>query len=95
MSSRSEPEAQFDPELPTASAVIASLCCVAAQYANSPSLELARLALDLARKLTAPQYAESKLIVEVAQQLVRQWDQVLHRQMNRPGAVAPGSQSVH
>lgn len=90
---RQETEAQFDPDLPTASAVIASLCCVATQYASRPSVDLARQALDLARKLTAPQYAESKLIVEVAEQLVRQWDQVLFRQMN--AFTVPGSQAVN
>lgn len=70
-------EAQFDPDLPNASAVMASLCCVATQYASQPSLELAKLAASLAHKLTAPQYAESKLVVEVAKRLVRQWDEVL------------------
>lgn len=68
---------QFDPDLPNASAVMASLCCVATQYASQPSLELAKLAASLAHKLTAPQYAESKLVVEVAKRLVRQWDEVL------------------
>lgn len=71
------PEAQFDPDLPNASAVMASLCCVATQYASQPSLELAKLAASLAHKLTAPQYAESKLVVEVAKRLVRQWDEVI------------------
>jgi len=52
------PEAQYDPDLPDAKAVMASLCCVASQYASNPSLELAQLAASLAHKLTAPQYAE-------------------------------------
>jgi hypothetical protein len=73
-------EAQFDPDLPNASAVMASLCCVATQYASQPSLELAKLAASLAHKLTAPQYAESKLVVEVAKRLVRQWGAVLDDQ---------------
>jgi hypothetical protein len=81
MNRQVETDAQFDPDLPTASAVMASLCCVAAQYASRPSIELAKLALDLAYKLTAPQYAESKLITEVAKQLVRQWNQVLYKQI--------------
>lgn len=72
---------RFDPDLPTANAVMASLCCVAAQYANKPSVELARLALELAHKLAMPQYTESKLITEVANQLIRQWNQVLLRQV--------------
>jgi hypothetical protein len=53
-------QALYDPELPDANAVMASLCCVAAQYAGKPSLALAELAADLSRKLTAPQYAESR-----------------------------------
>lgn len=86
-------EAQFDPDLPSAGAVITSLCCVATQYARSPSADLARQARDLARKLTVPQYAESRLIVEVAQRLVKQWDQVLFRQMNT--VTVPGSKAIN
>lgn len=69
--------ALFDPELPTASAVMASLNCVAVQYAQQPSLELAYLASGLAYTLTAPEYAESKLIEEVACSLVFQWGRLL------------------
>lgn len=72
--------AEYDPDLPDASAVMASLCCVATQYASKPSLELAQLASSLAHKLTAPQYAESRLVIEVARRLVRQWDDVLQQQ---------------
>jgi hypothetical protein len=71
-------EGQYDPDLPNASAVMASLCCVATQYASKPSVELAKLAASLAHKLTAPQYAESQLVVEVAKRLVRQWEEVLN-----------------
>jgi hypothetical protein len=80
-------EAEFDPELPNASAVMASLCCVATQYASQPSLELAKLAASLAHKLTAPQYAESKLVVEVAKRLVRQWDEVLDEALSEQSEV--------
>lgn len=69
--------ALYDPELPTASAVMASLNCVAVQYAQQPSLELAFLASGLAYTLTAPEYAESKLVEEVARSLVFQWDRLL------------------
>lgn len=84
-------EAQFDPDLPNASAVMASLCCVATQYASQPSLELAKLAASLAHKLTAPQYAESKLVVEVAKRLVRQWDEVLDDQNEALRNLMPSS----
>jgi len=69
--------ALYDPDLPTASEVMASLCCVATQYAKEPSLDLATLASSLACTLTAPEYAETKLIVAVAKRLVYQWDSVL------------------
>jgi hypothetical protein len=69
-------DATYDPELPDANAVLASLCCVASRYATSPSPELAQLAANLSRKLTAPEYAESKLVVEVAQHLLRHWEGV-------------------
>lgn len=97
MNQQAETNAQFDPDLPTASAVMASLCCVAAQYASKPSIELAKLALDLAYKLTAPQYAESKLITEVAQQLVRQWKQVLYQQVQAraAGMIIPGNRFIN
>ncbi len=97
MNQQSETDAQFDPDLPTANAVMASLCCVAAQYASRPSTELAKLALDLAYKLTAPQYAESELITEVAQQLVRQWKQVLYQQVQTraAGMIIPGNRFIN
>ncbi|MDZ4099883.1 MAG: hypothetical protein U1E13_14485 [Methylophilaceae bacterium] len=78
---------QFDPDLPNASAVMASLCCVASQYASQPSLELAKLASSWAHTLTAPHYAESKLIVEVAKRLVRQWDEVLDEALSEQNEI--------
>ena len=97
MNQQAETNAQFDPDLPTASAVMASLCCVAAQYASKPSMELAKLALDLAYKLTAPEYAESKLITEVAQQLVRQWKQILYQrvQTRAAGMIMPDNRFIN
>lgn len=85
------PEARYDPDLPNASAVLASLCCVAAQYASKPSVELAKLATSLAHKLTAPQYAESKLVTEVAKRLVRQWEDVLNDETDILRNVMPAS----
>lgn len=84
-------EAQYDPDLPNASAVMASLCCVATQYASRPSMELAKLAASLAHKLTAPQYAESKLVVEVARRLVKQWEEVLNDETDILRNVMPAS----
>ena len=69
----------FDPDLPTASSVMASLNCVAVQFVMSPSIALAELAASLAYTLTAPEYAESPLIEAVAKNLVQQWDSVLYQ----------------
>jgi hypothetical protein len=87
-------DAIFDPELPNANAVLASLCCVTARYASHPSAELAELALDLSRKLTAPQYAESKLVSEVAQRLMRDWEAIAHEQHAMQAVVVPGSRHL-
>ena len=77
-------EATYDPELPDANAVMASLCCVAARYASHPSADLAQLAANLSRKLMAPQYAgSSRLVSEVAQRLVRQWEAIVIEQSRR------------
>lgn len=88
-------EALYDPELPDASSVLASLCCVAARYASKPSLALAELAADLSHKLTAPQYAESRLVTEVARQLVTQWEVILHEQNGLAASVMPASHLKH
>lgn len=86
-----QPETQYDPDLPDAKAVMASLCCVASQYAGNPSRELAQLAASLAHKLSAPQYAESRLVEEVAKRLVRQWQQVLADQADTMRDLMPES----
>ncbi|WP_020183964.1 MULTISPECIES: hypothetical protein [unclassified Methylotenera] len=67
----------YDPDLPTAGDVMASLCCVATQYASEPSLDLALLGYGLAQTLTAPEYAETDLIVTVSKQLLDQWQSLL------------------
>lgn len=88
-------KALYDPDLPNASSVMASLCCVAAQYASKPSRALAELAADLSHKLTAPQYAESRLVTEVAKRLVTQWETVLHEQDILAFRVIPVSSLKH
>jgi len=92
---RTAKQAQYDPDLPDASAVMASLCCVAAQYASNPSVELAELAASLSHKLTAPQYAESKLVIEVAKRLVKQWEAILQDMDEMTVSVMTGSMAVH
>jgi hypothetical protein len=74
------PSVLFDPELPTAKEVMGAICCVATRYALNPSFELAKTASILALKLTAPEYAESALITEIAKRLVSQWEDVLCEQ---------------
>lgn len=63
----------YDPNMPDASAVMASLLCVTTIYAGKPSFELAKLALSLAETLTAPEYAESELICNVSKRIYMQW----------------------
>lgn len=72
----------FDPDLPTASAVLVSLSCVATRYATNPSEDLALLGCSLAQTLTAPEYAESGLIESAARQLLQDWQALLqaHRE---------------
>ena len=77
VSSIQAPSELFDPELPTAKELMAAICCVATQYALKPTQELAILASDLAKKLTAPEYADTKLIEDIAERLVKQWTRVV------------------
>ncbi len=70
-------QSEYDPDLPNASAVMAAICCVSSQYAVNPSTDLAILISDLTHKLATPQYAESKLIAEVAKRLAFQWDAIV------------------
>lgn len=79
----------FDPDLPTASAVLVSLSCVAARYALEPSEDLAMLACSLAYTLTAPEYAESDLLVVASRQLLAQWQDLLdaHRLLSMEQAI--------
>lgn len=80
----------FDPDLPTASAVLVSLSCVATRYACNPSEDLAFLGWSLAQTLTAPEYAESSLITSAAKQLLQEWQALLdaHRQFSLSQAVS-------
>lgn len=84
----------FDPELPTAKEVMAAMCCVATQYALNPTLEMAQSASSLAHKLTAPEYAETKLIVEVAKRMVYQWDEVLREHLYIETQIMPANTTV-
>ncbi|HZV98238.1 MAG TPA: hypothetical protein VFF74_04535 [Methylophilaceae bacterium] len=85
----------FDPDMPTASAVLASLCCVTVRYANRPCPELAKLAAALSRKLTAPQYAESQLITEVAKRLVLEWETILIERNIQSASGHSSSSALH
>jgi hypothetical protein len=85
----------FDPDLPNANAVMAAICCTSSQYVMNPSMDLAKLVADLAHKLTAPQYAESRLVTEVAKRLVTQWDAIVEEQQAGLVNLMPGSNAVH
>jgi hypothetical protein len=84
----------FAPELPTAKEVMAAICCVATRYALNPSLDLANTAFSLAIKLTAPEYADNKLIVEVAGRLVMQWNEVLREHAYIQSQVMPAQNTL-
>jgi hypothetical protein len=85
----------YDPELPDANAVMASLLCVATIYAGKPSLELAKLALSLAQKLTAPEYAESELICSVSRRISMQWGFVVRDYEQTQSALIPVQAGMH
>jgi hypothetical protein len=85
----------FDPDLPNANAVMAAICCTSSQYVMNPSMDLAKLVAGLAHKLTAPQYAESRLVTEVAKRLVSQWDAIVEEQQAGLVNLMPGSNAVH
>lgn len=78
----------FDPDLPTASAVLVSLSCVATRYAVNPSEDLALLGCSLAQTLMAPEYAESGLIQTAAKQLLQDWQ--AHQAMAMQQAITDG-----
>ena len=72
--------AVFDADLPSASAVMAAICCATSQFAVHPSLDLAELIEDLAYTLSAPEYAETPQISMVAEQLMHQWAEIVDAQ---------------
>ena len=84
-----------DHDLPDANAVMASLCCVTARYAAKPSLELATLAAELSRQLAMPRYAESRLVSEVAQRLIAQWEAIVDERATAFASVLPASPGLH
>jgi hypothetical protein len=77
----------FDPDLPNASAVLASLCCVITQYTKNPNANLARLALELSRKLGSKPYSESTLVTSVGQRLQEEWSRKLMQETGSPAAI--------
>ena len=67
----------YDPDLPNANAVMAAICCVSVRYAANPSMALAILASDLSHQLMASEYAESQLVIDIAQHLATHWDAIV------------------
>lgn len=64
---------RYDPSLPDAESVMASLLYVATLYIKKPTYDLAKQALRLAETLTAPEYADSELIFSVSRRMCVQW----------------------
>lgn len=94
MAAKAIPSVLFDPDLPTSKDVMAAICCVATHYAMKPSLDLALLAADLSLKLTAPEYADSKLIKEIAKRLSNQWDAIVNEHQSLEAQVLPTHQTL-
>ena len=94
MAAKETPSVLFDPDLPTAKDVMAAICCVATHYAMKPSLDLAKLAADLSLKLTAPEYADSQLIKEIAKRLSNQWDDIVIDHQALETQVLPAHQTL-
>lgn len=92
---KDEAKSLYDPDLPDANAVLSAISCVSVQYVISPSFELAKLAFSLASKLSAPQYEESKLIPQIAQQLQSQWDVILNDQIHALAMTMPSNDTSH
>ncbi|SDK80649.1 hypothetical protein SAMN05192566_2501 [Methylophilus rhizosphaerae] len=63
----------YDPSLPDAESVMASLLYIATLYIKKPTYDLAKQALRLAEILTAPEYADSELICRVSRRMCVQW----------------------
>lgn len=74
----------FDPDLPNASAVLASLCCVITQYTKNPNAHLARLALELSQKLGKASYAESMFVTAIGQRMEEEWSRKLMQETASP-----------
>jgi hypothetical protein len=64
---------RYDPSLPDAESVMASLLYIATLYIKKPTYDLAKQALRLAETLTAPEYADSELICRVSRRMCVQW----------------------
>lgn len=73
MQSMNMPVMRYDPSLPDAEAVMASLLYVATLYIKKPTYDLAKQALRLAETLAAPEYADSDLICRVSRRMCVHW----------------------
>ncbi len=85
----------FDPDLPTASAVLASLCCVITRYTSNHSPELAELAVSLSLKLSATPDAESPMISEIAKRMEQAWESKLLEDRLATVSVVADSLALH
>ena len=77
-------EEHYDPDLPDASSVLASLCCVITQYTKNPNAHLARLALELSRKLGSKPYYESTFVSAIGQRMEEEWSRKLMQETGSP-----------
>ncbi len=76
---------RYDPSLPDAESVMASLLYIATLYIKKPTYELAKQALRLAETLTAPEYADSELICRVSRRMCVQWTLLVNEHEHEQG----------
>lgn len=79
---------RYDPSLPDAESVMASLLYVATLYIKKPTYDLAKQALRLAETLTAPEYADSDLICSVSRRMCVQWTLLVNEHEQAATSVA-------
>ena len=89
MQSMNMPVMRYDPSLPDAESVMASLLYVATLYIKKPTYDLAKQALRLAETLAAPEYADSDLICHVSRRMCVHWTLLVneHEQAETPLAI--------
>ncbi|BEV08930.1 MULTISPECIES: hypothetical protein [unclassified Methylophilus] len=88
MQTMTMPAMRYDPSLPDAESVMASLLYVATLYIKKPTYDLAKQALRLAETLAAPEYADSDLICHVSRRMCVHWTLLVNEHEQASPALA-------